>query len=115
MLVAVRIGTPLGFGYVDDTAASIDTRRMWTTIPSKFALPLVLRDLHPARDFAAQGVEGLRESVARIEMGGRSIVSSVLVSDRIDHVVIGLANLTSLCFRYDAVEDRLIETELLLK
>jgi predicted aspartyl protease len=53
-------------------------------------------------------------SAGRIELHGKNIVTSLLLSDDVDGAVLGLSNLTSLCYRFDPVNDALIETELLL-
>ena len=100
--------------YVDVPNAVVNKNAMWTTISSEFAPYLQLPDLGPAPAYALADEEGLRHSFARLELRGKHIVTSVLLSDTVEGAVIGATTLASLGLAIDPAEEELVEAELQL-
>jgi len=116
MFTDLRISNPHDESrYVDIPEALINTKAMWSTVSNDFAPYLNLVDLGPAPAYAFSPAAGVRHSFARIEVQGKKVVTSVLLSDDVEGAVIGATTLTLLGFAVDAAEERLVEGELAAK
>ena len=112
MFTDVRISNPLNESrYVDIPDALVNTKAMWTTISSDFASYLQLDDLGPAPAYAFAGADGVRHSFAEIELQGKHIVTSILLSDEVEGAIIGATALAALALARDEEQGRLVERE----
>jgi predicted aspartyl protease len=96
------------------TDVLIDTGASWTVVPRELARRLELRGFGEATGRAATGVQTLEQSYAHIEIEGKSGVSPILISDTLDIVHIGVLTLEALALAVDPLNQRLIESEILL-
>jgi len=115
VFVDVRIFNPNDPSlYVDIPNALIDTGATWTTIPSGFAPYLQLIDEGPFLVRTASGPQELRQSGARVQVQGISVLTGILLSDTDGRAVIGVTTLEMAGFAVDPVNQRLIPSEALL-
>jgi len=93
--------------------ALIDTGATYTMIPKRLSEELKLR-VEGRAVKTAKGVDTLSESYVKIAIGERSGVSTVLVSDTLDQVLIGVVTLEIIGYAVDPTTGQLKEAEALL-
>jgi clan AA aspartic protease len=94
--------------------ALIDTGATRSVIPARLAEALGLQAIGHARVRTASGEEELPLSWAFVEIAGKKDVSSLLVSDKLDRVLIGVVTLEAMGLAVDPTSGELKEVELLL-
>lgn len=92
----------------------VDTGATFTTIPAKMGERLKLRPVTKRRVRTAGGEEELPESYLMIEVLDEKSTTPVLISDRLDIVLIGALTLEALALKVDPKTGKLEKTELLL-
>jgi clan AA aspartic protease len=97
-----------------DVVAIVDTGATLTVIPEEIANELGLHITGESGVRTGAGVLKLKKAEARVEIEGKEVVQSVLISDIIDKVLIGAVTLESLALTVDPLTGKLKESELLL-
>jgi aspartyl protease family protein len=92
----------------------VDTGATRSVIPARLAEALGLQRVGHARVRTASGEEELPLSWAFVEIAGKKDVSSLLISDKIDRVLIGVVTLEAMGLAVDPTSGELKEVELLL-
>jgi len=92
----------------------VDTGATRSVIPARLAEALGLQAIGRARVKTASGEEELPLSWAFVEIAGRKDVSSLLIRDKIDRVLIGVVTLEAMGLAVDPTSGELKEAELLL-
>jgi clan AA aspartic protease len=113
--VAVRISHP----YRQDSAvevqdALVDTGATLTVVPRALAVELGLDIRGRNQVRTASGLVVVDRSMAWIQIEGRDGDVQVSISDTYPEMLIGVTTLETLGFAVDPVNERLIESELLL-
>jgi clan AA aspartic protease len=113
--VSVRIGNPnRREAAVEVKNALVDKGASWTTVPRGLADQLGLEVLGRKRVTTANGTVQADQSYAFVEIEGRQTIHEVLITDAFPGVLIGVLTLEGLGFAVDPVNERLIDSELLL-
>lgn len=94
--------------------ALVDAGATWTSIPRSVADELSLDIVGQVRVRTAAGPQTLDQSYAYLQIEGKDLVSFALISDTYPSVLIGVTTLEGMGFAVDPVNERLIESELLL-
>ena len=97
---------------IDD--ALVDTGATWTTVPREVADDLGLRIIGQMTVRTAAGPQTLDQSYAYIQLAGKKMVTSLLVTDTYPGVLIGVTTLEALGLAVDPKSGRLVDSELLL-
>lgn len=113
MVVEVRLVSPTTSESVT-TPALVDTGATFTVIPVALAEKLKLPHITRRRVVTASGVVELPESYVIMELMGERTVTPVLISDKLDRVLVGLITLEALALKVDPKTGRLEKTEILL-
>jgi len=92
----------------------VDTGATRSVIPERLAEDLALQRIGSARVRTASGEEELALSWAFVEIAGKRDVSSLLISAKIDRVLIGVVTLEAMGLAVDPTRGQLKEAELLL-
>ena len=92
----------------------IDTGATLTTIPRNLADKLQLTEIGSRRVITASGLEEMPVSYAIVEIETQRAVTEVLISEKLDRVLIGAVTLESLALKVDPKAGKLEKTELLL-
>jgi aspartyl protease family protein len=108
MLLSPRTGERLVF------EALVDTGATFTTLPKIVAEKLDLVEVTRRRVRTASGEEVLPESYVTIEIRGERTTTPVLISEKIDRVLLGVLTLEALALKVDPKTGQLEKTELLL-
>jgi len=94
--------------------AMIDTGATFTTLPKSVADRLRLVEVTRRRLRTASGEEMLPESYVTIDVMGERTTTPVLVSEKMDRVLLGVLTLEALALKVDPKTGKLEKTELLL-
>lgn len=94
--------------------ALVDTGATRSVIPARLAEALGLQVIGHSRVKTAAGEEELPLSWAFIDISGKRDVSSLLISTKIDRVLIGVVTLEAMGLAVDPTTGALKEVELLL-
>ncbi|MGQ9468463.1 MAG: retroviral-like aspartic protease family protein [Nitrososphaerales archaeon] len=94
--------------------ALIDTGATFTTLPKTVAERLNLIEVTRRRVRTASGEEVLSESYVTIEVEDERTTTPVLISEKVDRVLLGVLTLEALAFKVDPKTGKLEKTELLL-
>lgn len=113
VMVSVKLTNPIT-GKEVIAQALIDTGATLSVIPRSIANDLGLASIGKRRVRTASGEEVLEESYLIIELEGERTASPVLISDKLDRVLIGVITLEALALEVDPRSGRLRKTELLL-
>jgi len=92
----------------------VDTGATFTTIPISLSDKLKLPHITKRKVRTASGEEELNESYLIIEILGEKTTTPVLISERLDRILIGALTLEALAFKVDPKTGKLEKTELLL-
>ena len=92
----------------------VDTGATFTTIPVSLSEKLKLPHITKRKVRTASGEEELNESYLIIEILGEKTTTPVLISERLDRILIGALTLEALAFKVDPKTGKLEKTELLL-
>ena len=92
----------------------VDTGATFTTVPTSLSEKLKLPHITKRKVKTASGEEELVESYLIIEILNEKTTTPVLLSDRLDRVLIGALTLEALAFKVDPKTGKLEKTELLL-
>ena len=113
--VAIKLANPeTRDGAVEVKEALVDTGATWTTVPRDIAKHLGLRLVGQMTVRTAAGPQTLDQSYAKIDLGQKTMVTPVLVSDTYPGVLIGVITLEGLGLAVDPTSGRLVDSELLL-
>ena len=99
---------------IEVEGALVDTGATHTTLPRSLADQLGLRIIGQLRVRTAAGWQVLDRSYAYLELEGKVTVSTVLISDTFDGVLIGVVTLEDVGFAVDPGTGQLKESEILL-
>ncbi len=94
--------------------ALVDTGATFTVLPTHLAEDLKLSKIGERRVKTASGEEILTESYLILEVEGERTTSPVLLSPKIDRVLLGALTLEALALKVDPKTGKLEKTELLL-
>lgn len=92
----------------------VDTGATFTTVPLSLSRKFKLPHITKRKVKTASGEEELFESYLIIEILNEKTVTPVLISDKLDRVLIGALTLEALAFKVDPKTGKLEKTELLL-
>ncbi len=92
----------------------VDTGATITTIPRNLAQRLKLPYITTRKVRTASGKEQLDVSYVMIEILGEKATTEVLISDKLDRVLIGVLTLEAIGFKVNPTTEELERTELLL-
>lgn len=92
----------------------VDTGATFTTIPTSLSDKLKLPHITKRKVRTASGEEELNESYLIIEILGEKTTTPVLISEKLDRILIGALTLEALAFKVDPKTGKLEKTELLL-
>jgi len=92
----------------------VDTGATFTTIPISLSDKLKLQHITKRKVRTASGEEELNESYLIIEILGEKTTTPVLISEKLDRILIGALTLEALAFKVDPKTGKLEKTELLL-
>lgn len=92
----------------------VDTGATFTTIPRNLAHRLKLPYVTRRKVRTASGEEELEVSYVMIEILGEKAVTEVMISDKLDRVLIGVLTLEAMGFKVNPKTGELERTELLL-
>jgi clan AA aspartic protease len=113
--VAIRIAHPYRRDEAADvTDALVDTGATVTTVPRRIAEQIGLDIVGQNAVRTATGVVTVDRSLAWIEIQGKDGFAQVGVSDTYPDVLVGVTTLEVLGFAVDPVNERLVDSELLL-
>ena len=110
--IQLKLGNP-----VDPTrkplerAALVDTGATFTTIPRSISEELGLKTIGKRRVRTATEFNTLDESFASVEIDGNVTVTPVLVSEKLDKILVGVITLEALALTVDPTTGRLKEAE----
>ena len=111
--VAIKLANPeTRDGAVEVKEALVDTGATWTTVPRDIAKQLDLRLVGQMTVRTAAGPQTLDRSYAKIDLGQKTMVTPVLVSDTYPGVLIGVITLEGLGLAVDPTSGRLVDSEL---
>jgi len=94
--------------------ALVDTGATFTTIPLSLAEKLKLSHITRRKVRTASGEEEMAVSYLIIEIPGEKAVTEVLISEKLDRVLIGVLTLEALAFKVDPRTGKIEKTEILL-
>lgn len=92
----------------------VDTGATFTTVPAGLGERLKLSPVTKRRVRTASGEEELPESYLLIEILDEKTTTPVLISDKLDRVLVGALTLEALALKVDPETGKLEKTELLL-
>ena len=92
----------------------VDTGATFTTVPTSLSEKLKLLHVTKRKVKTASGEEELIESYLIIEVLNEKTTTPVLISDKLDRVLIGTLTLEALAFKVDPKTGKLEKTEVLL-
>ncbi|MBT9141143.1 MAG: hypothetical protein DDT30_01730 [Dehalococcoidia bacterium] len=92
----------------------VDTGATFTTIPRNLAQRFKLPHITRRRVTTASGEEQLDVSYVMIEILGEKAITEVLISDKLDRVLIGVLTLEAMGFKVNPTTEELERAELLL-
>lgn len=113
IVVEAKLTNPITNESVTITAL-VDTGATFTVIPTPLAEKLKLPHVVRRRVVTAGGVEELPESYVMVEVVDEKTVTPVLISDKLDRVLLGVLTLEALALKVDPRTGRLEKAELLL-
>jgi len=96
------------------TDSLIDTGATFTTIPKNLSKELRLPSIAKRKVTTASGEEELTESYLLIELLDEKTMTPVLISDKLNRVLVGALTLEALALKVDPRTGKLEKTELLL-
>ena len=120
------VDTQMGHTYIDVNLASpvtgenvtinalVDTGATTTTIPKDLADKLNLPEITRRRVVTASGEEDMPVSYIMVDISGEKTVTDVLISAKLNRVLIGVTTLESLAFKVNPKTGKLEKTEVLL-
>lgn len=94
--------------------ALVDTGATYTVVPRKVCSKLDLKIEGSKAVKTASGSDVLDMSYSRISINGKSGVSTILVSDKLDQILVGIVTLEILGLTIDPTTGQLNEVEALL-
>lgn len=94
--------------------ALIDTRATFTTVPAHLSERLRLHHVTRRRLRTASGEEEMPESYLMIEILNEKTTTPVIISDKLDRVLVGVLTLEALALKVNPKTGRIEKTELLL-
>ena len=94
--------------------ALVDTGATTSTIPKDLADKLNLPEITRRRVVTASGQEDMPVSYAIIDVSGEKTVTDLLISTKLNRVLIGVTTLESLAFKVNPETGKLEKTEVLL-
>jgi clan AA aspartic protease len=92
----------------------VDTGATFTTVPKAISEKLKLQPVSRRKVRTASGEEEMTESYLIIEILNEKTVSPVLISEKLDRMLIGTLTLEALALKIDPKTGKLEKTELLL-
>lgn len=92
----------------------VDAGVTFTTVPKAISEKLKLRPVSRRKVRTASGEEEMTESYLIIEILNEKTVSPVLISEKLDRMLIGTLTLEALALKIDPKTGKLEKTELLL-
>ena len=92
----------------------VDTGATFTTIPINLAERLKLPHITRRKVRTASGEEEMDVSYLMIEILGEKAVTEVLISNKLDRILVGILTLEALAFKVNPKTGQLEKTELLL-
>lgn len=111
--VEVKLVSPVT-GESVTVKALVDTGATFSVVPASLGEKLKLPYVAFRKVRTASGVEELPESYVVVEALGERAVTPVLISDKLDRVLIGVLTLEALALKVDPSTGKLEKTELLL-
>jgi len=114
VFVEVRLTNPLLHETVTVSDAVVDTGATFTTVPQAIAEKLKLQPFRKRKVRTVSGEEELTESITLVEIQNEETVNPVLISPKIDRVLIGVLTLEALGLKVEPKAGRLEKTKLLL-
>ena len=96
------------------TDSLVDTGATFTTIPKSLSEKLKLPKVAKRKVTTASGEEELTESYLLIELLDEKTMTPVLISDKLNRVLVGALTLEALALKVDPRTGKLEKTELLL-
>lgn len=96
------------------TDSLVDTGATFTTIPKNLSEELKLPSVAKRKVTTASGEEELTESYLLIELLDEKTMTPVLISEKLNRVLIGALTLEALALKVDPRTGKLEKTELLL-
>ena len=96
------------------TDSLVDTGATFTTIPKNLSEKLKLPKVAKRKVTTASGEEELTESYLLIELLNEKTMTPVLISDKLNRVLVGALTLEALALKVDPRTGKLEKTELLL-
>ena len=114
VFVKVRLTNPLSQETVTVPDAVVDTGATFTTVPQAIGEELKLQPFRKRKVRTASGEEDLTESIVLVEIQDEGTVNPVLISPKVNRVLIGVLTLEALGFKVEPKAGRLEKTELLL-
>ena len=100
--------------FVEVSDALVDTGATSTCVPRSLVADLNLPQRGITIVRTATGPQSLIQSYADLGLQGKRLVTHILISDTLDTVLIGVTTLEAMGFAVDPVNQRLVESELLL-
>ncbi|MEM2971792.1 MAG: hypothetical protein QW270_05145 [Candidatus Bathyarchaeia archaeon] len=113
VFVEVKLTNPLTQDIITVPEAVVDTGATFTTIPQILGEKLRLKPF-TKRKVRTSGEEELAESILLIRIQEEETVNPVLISPRIDRVLVGVLTLEALGLKVEPKTGKLEKTELLL-
>lgn len=101
-------------GQKHEDEALVDTGATLTIIPRKIADKLNLKPYGERKVKTACKEQILKETFAKITINDKVTVSPILISNKIDQILIGVITLEALGLKVDPTTSELKETEILL-
>jgi len=111
--VDVSLTSPITGESISITAL-VDTGATTTTIPRTLADKLNLPEITRRRVVTASGQEDMPVSYAIIDISGEKTVTDLLISEKLNHTLIGVTTLESLAFKVNPKTGKLEKAEVLL-
>lgn len=110
--VKLRLSNPVNpdAGSIEGTAL-IDTEATFTTIPEEISRKLGLPSTGKRKVRTATQLETLEQSFLSVEINGDVTVTPVLVSEKLDKILVGVITLEALGLTVDPTTGQLKETE----
>jgi len=110
--IRLRLGNPVDPTRKPlDQTAVVDTGPTFTTIPKSVSEELGLRKIGKRRVRTATEFDTLDQSFASVEIDGNFTVTPVLVSEKLDKILLGVITLEALALTVDPTTGRLKEAE----